>query len=199
MLAFVHIPEQIPKPSVVEALHTLPPKLDLVRSALFAPSAIQLLLALQHGGVKYAWNSSQVIGLFCSAGATFIVFLVWDYRKGDTAMIPFSMVRKRIVWSSSLSYGFLMGQLFCTTYYLPIDFQGVKGSSPMLSGVYILRSMLARLFAALVHLNCLWFQSLTVLGRTSRILPAHHGRQRSRGGGFQWPPVDISPGASMGK
>ncbi|KAJ5591582.1 MFS multidrug transporter [Penicillium hispanicum] len=150
MLCFLHVPEQITKPKFFTAIKSLPGKLDLVGFALFAPSAIQLLLALEYGGNQYAWHSSQVIGLFCGAGATFIVFLVWDYYQGDAAIIPFSIVRKRIVWSSCLTYGLLMGQMFCASYYLPIYFQGVRGATPTLSGVYILPSVLGQLFAALI-------------------------------------------------
>ncbi|KAK9243070.1 major facilitator superfamily domain, general substrate transporter [Lipomyces tetrasporus] len=150
LLAFVRIPEQIPKAKFTSAIRTLPPKLDLIGFALFAPAAIELLLALQYGGNKFTWHSSQVIGLFCGAGVTFIAFLAWDYYKCDAAMIPFSMIRRKIVWSSSLAYGLLMGQIFCASYYLPIYFQGVKGASPMMSGVYVLPSILAHLFVALV-------------------------------------------------
>ena len=133
----------------MSVIRTLPAKLDLIGFALFAPAAIQLLLALQYGGIKFAWNSAQIIGLFCGAGGTFIVFLAWDYYKGDAAMIPFSMVRKKIVWASCLTYGFFLGQLFCVSYYLPIYFQGVKGASPTMSGVYVLPSVLSHVFAAM--------------------------------------------------
>jgi Fungal trichothecene efflux pump (TRI12) len=150
LLAFTHIPDQIPKPPPMQVLRTLPAKLDLIGFALFAPAAIQLLLALQYGGITFAWNSAQVIGLFCGAGGTFIVFLAWDYYKGEDAMIPFSMARKRIVWASCLTYGLIMGQLFCVSYYLPIYFQGVKGVSPTLSGVYILPSVLSHIVASVV-------------------------------------------------
>jgi hypothetical protein len=147
MLTFVHIPDQIPKPPPMSVIRTLPAKIDLVGFALFAPAAIQLLLALQYGGITFAWNSVQVIGLFCGAGGTFVLFLAWNTHKGDAAMIPFSMVRQRIVWASCLTYGFFMGQLFCVSYYLPIYFQGVKGVSPTMSGVYILPIVLSHVFA----------------------------------------------------
>ena len=138
----------MPKLKAISVVRTLPTKLDLIGFAIFAPAAIQLLLALQYGGNQFAWNSSTVIGLFCGAGATSLVFLAWDYYKGDAAMIPLSMIRKRTVWSSCLVYGFLMSQLFCTSYYLPIYFQGVKGVSPTLSGAYLLPSILSQLFLA---------------------------------------------------
>lgn len=148
MLVLVRIPEQIPKPPPMSVIRSLPSKLDLVGFAIFAPAAIQLLLALQYGGTTFAWNSAQIIGLFCGAGGTFIIFLVWDYYKGDEAMIPYSMARMKTVWTSCLVYGLLIGQLFCASYYLPIYFQGVKGASPTMSGVDLLPSILSHMFAA---------------------------------------------------
>ncbi|OTB10378.1 hypothetical protein K445DRAFT_70393 [Daldinia sp. EC12] len=150
MLAFVHIPEQMPKPKALSVIRTLHSNLDLLGFALFAPAAIELLLALQYGGFQFAWNSSQIIGLFCGAGVTFIMFLAWEYHKGDDAMVPFSMIQKRTVWASSLSYGLLMSQLFCLSYYLPVYFQGVKGATPLNSGVYLLPSILGQLFSSVL-------------------------------------------------
>ena len=63
-------------------------------------------------------------------------------------MIPFSMARKRTVWASCLTYGFILGQLVCVSYNLPIYFQGVKGVSPTMSGVYVLPSVLSHVLAA---------------------------------------------------
>jgi hypothetical protein len=133
----------------MSVVRTLPAKLDLIGFAIFAPAAIQLLLALQYGGITFPWNSAQIIGLFCGAGGTFIVFLAWEYYKSDAAMIPFSMVRKKTVWASCLIYGLVMGQLFCLSFYLPIYFQGVKGASPTMSGVYILPGVLSHVFTSL--------------------------------------------------
>ncbi|KAL9094341.1 MAG: hypothetical protein Q9165_003482 [Trypethelium subeluteriae] len=138
LIAFVKVPEQVPKPRAMEVLRTFPAKLDLIGFTIFAPAAIMLLLALQYGGNEFAWNSSQVIGLFCGSGATFIVWTIYNKYKGDSAMIPFSMAKKQTVWSSCVAYGFFMGQIFCVSYYLPIYFQGVKNATPTLSGVYIL-------------------------------------------------------------
>ena len=148
VLACTRVPEQTQKPSAISVFRTLHKKLDLVGFALFAPAIIQLLLALQYGGNEYAWNSATVIGLFCGAAGTSIVFLLWDYHKGDEAMIPFSIVCQRVVWSSCGVYFVLMSQVFIAAYYLPIYFQGVKGVSPTMSGVYLLPSILGQLFLA---------------------------------------------------
>ncbi|KAL4972120.1 major facilitator superfamily domain-containing protein [Aspergillus desertorum] len=148
LLVFITIPDETRKPDPRKVAPTMHRELDLIGFALFAPAAIMLLLALQYGGNDYAWNSSQVIGLFVGAGATFIVFVLWENYKGDRAMIPPNIMKKRVVWSSCLMFGFLMSLMYIVTYYLPIYFQAAKGISPMMSGVYLLPTILAQLIAA---------------------------------------------------
>jgi len=149
MLVFVHIPQQHPRPPPLSVVRSLHSNLDLLGFAIFAPTLTMLLLALQWGGTTFPWNSSQIIGLFCGAGATFIVFLLWDYHKGDAAMIPFSIVRRRTIWMSCIVYGLFMGNIYTASYWVPVYFQGVKGASPTMSGVYILPMIIAHIFAAL--------------------------------------------------
>ncbi|KAJ5444181.1 uncharacterized protein N7458_008053 [Penicillium daleae] len=148
LLVFIDIPDQAAKPPFKEVFNTITHKLDLTGFVLFAPAAIQLLLALEYGQNQYPWNSATVIGLFCGAGGTFILFLGWEYRQGDKAMIPLSMVAKRNVWSSCLVMMSIFAITLCTTYYLPVYFQAIQGKSPMLSGVYILPSILSQLAVA---------------------------------------------------
>ena len=150
LLFMVRIPEQVAKPPPGQVVRDLHNMLDLVGFAIFAPASIMLLLAVQYGGNQYEWDSPVVIGLFCGAGATFLIWFAWDYYRGDAAMIPLSMLRKRHVWSSCLVYGFLSAAMFSTSYWLPIYFQGVRGASPAISGVYLLPSILSQLIASVV-------------------------------------------------
>ena len=113
-------------------------KLDLVGFAIFAPAIIMVLLALEWGGTAYAWSDSKIIGLFCGSGVTAILFIAWEYHSGDKAMIPWPMVRQRIVWSGCLVMFFFFGALLNASYYLPIWFQSVRGAAPTLSGVYLI-------------------------------------------------------------
>lgn len=122
--------------------------LDLLGFALFAPAVIQLLLALQFGGNKFAWDSPQVIGLFCGSGATCIVWLVWNYYQGDAALLPAAMVRRRTVWSATMFNAFQMVGIYGLFYYLPIYFQSVYNASAILSGVYIIPMIIPQLLAA---------------------------------------------------
>lgn len=148
MLIVVRIPQQFPRPSPMSVVSSLPKHLDLLGFGLFAPAATMLLLALQFGGNEFAWSSAQIIGLFCGSGAMFIVFLVWDYYRGDMALIPFSMVRIRTVWASCMVFLFFSGQMYTASYWIPIYFQGVKGVTPILSGVYILPMIIAHIISA---------------------------------------------------
>ncbi|KAL8706038.1 MAG: hypothetical protein Q9201_000860 [Fulgogasparrea decipioides] len=149
LMVFIRVPQQQPRPPPLSVLRTLHTSLDLMGFAIFAPALIMLLLALQWGGNTFRWDSSQIIGLFCGAGATFIVFLIWNWHKGDAAMLPFSIIRRRTVWTSCVVYGLFMGNLYLASYWVPIYFQGVKGKSPTMSGVYILPMIVAHIFAAM--------------------------------------------------
>lgn len=123
---------------------------DLLGFVLFAPASVQLFLALQFGGNQYAWNSATIIGLFCGAGGTLVVWLSWDYRQGDQAMVPLSILRQTVVWSSCVTGLFFAGSFFITGYYLPIYFQDVRGASPLKSGVDVLPNILPQMLMTMI-------------------------------------------------
>ncbi|KAJ8062112.1 hypothetical protein OCU04_008673 [Sclerotinia nivalis] len=147
-IGFLRIPEQTEKARATSILPKLHHYLDLVGFALFAPAVLQLLLALQFGGNKYSWNSSQVIGLFCGAAVTFVVWLLWNRHKGDDALLPHSMISRRTVWSAGIYQAFLMSAVYGATFFLPIYFQAINNANAMLSGVYLLPTILPQLFMA---------------------------------------------------
>lgn len=127
----------------MERLRALLPRLDLIGFALFAPAAIMLLLALQFGsGTEYVWSDSEVIGLFCGAGATFIVFIFWERHMGKDAMIPGHILSQKIVVCSALFFGLLMSSISIGSNYMPMYLQSSKGLSPTMSGVYMLGSII---------------------------------------------------------
>ncbi|KAI1746306.1 MFS general substrate transporter [Xylaria scruposa] len=151
LLALLRCPEQVVKaPFSLALVRRVIPQLDIFGFILFAPAAILLLLALQFGsGNTYAWDSSIIIGLFVGSGVAAILFLLWEWKAGDVAIIPFSMVKNRIVWASCLQYVSLISAVFVGTQYLPIYFQAVKGVGPVLSGVYLLPSILSQIIFVL--------------------------------------------------
>ncbi len=74
-------------------------------------------------------------------------------------MIPLTLLKGRIVYSSCLASMGQFGGMQLFAYYLPLWFQVIKGASPSMSGVYFMGTIgpqivLAILSGALVFL---WF------------------------------------------
>jgi MFS family permease len=124
-------------------------QIDLAGLALFIPTVVMVLLALQWGGQDYPWKSATVIGLFCGAAGLATVFLVWEGRKGDDAMIPFSILLDRSIFLSCLFTTCMFGTYILNIYYMPEYFQVIKGASALRSGVMTLPLVIAQLIAAI--------------------------------------------------
>jgi hypothetical protein len=147
-ISFLQIPERRVKSTTKLTFRSVFESLDIVGFCLFAPAAIQFLLALEWGGTTYRWDSATVIGLFCGSAGTLAVFLAWEHRRGDTAMIPLAMLKRRVVWSSCLTIFFTFANMLTTTYYLAIYFQAVKGKTPTMSGVDTLPTIMSGMVMA---------------------------------------------------
>ncbi|KAH7384634.1 major facilitator superfamily domain-containing protein [Pyrenochaeta sp. MPI-SDFR-AT-0127] len=144
----LRVPEEMIKPKAWSLLPRLYHYLDLVGFALFAPAVLQLLLALQFGGQAYPWKSATVIGLFCGAAATAVVWGFWNRRCGDDAMIPLSMIRRWNVLFSGIYVAFLTSAVYAGIYYLPLYFQAINGVSAIRSGIYLLPMIVSQLITA---------------------------------------------------
>lgn len=125
-------------------------ELDLYGVLLFLPSVISLLLALQWGGTTYAWGNARIIVLFVIAGLCCIAFIAVEIRQGDRATIPPSMMARRTLWACTLFVFFLGGSFMVLTYYIPIWFQAIKGTSAIQSGIDNLPSILATVVSSIV-------------------------------------------------
>lgn len=124
-------------------------QLDLIGCVLFVSSIVMFFLALQWGGGEYGWDSATIIGLFVGFVVSMLLFIGWQIRKGETALIPLTLLNDRSVVLSIL-FGFLfMGAFIVPVYYLPEWFQIVDGASPMRSGVMLLPSVCAQVFGAI--------------------------------------------------
>lgn len=150
-LFFTHIPDETLKPPFSFALlRSIVPHLDLTGFALFAPTTVMFLLAVEWGSTEYGWSSPPVIGLFSGSGATLILFALWERHMGEKSLIPFHLVKRRVVWTSTLQDMSLFVGNFVGVNYVPIYFQAVKGVGPSLSGVYTLPSILTQLFSLII-------------------------------------------------
>lgn len=109
-----------------------------------------LLLAIDWGGVSYRWDSPTITNLFWGAGYALSLFLVWEHRKGDNAMLPLRMFRNPIISTAAAAGAMSYGGLYVIIIYLPLWFQAVKGVSPLTSGVYYLPSVITTTLAIVI-------------------------------------------------
>jgi len=159
MISFIRLPDQRQKPEEKPKLLAIINRLDPIGFILFASACVEILLAFQLGGSSYAWNSSTIIGLFVGFGATLVVFTFWESHRGDTAMIPLSMLGQRVVYSSCLTVVSQFGSLQVFAYFLPLWFQTIKGVDPILSGAYFMATA-GPLIAATVITGILGISSI---------------------------------------
>lgn len=148
ILVYFQTPSQ-----AVPAAATLREKLlqmDPIGTALVMGATISLLLALQYGGVTYAWDSSVVIGLFVGCGLIIAAFIFLEWYQGERSMIAPRLVKDRTL-HISLTYAFFWaGAYFLLIYYLPIYFQSVHGASPIQSGIRNLPLVIGATIATIV-------------------------------------------------
>ena len=118
-------------------------QLDPIGTLVFLPAIICLVLALQWGGVEYAWKNVRIIVLIVLSVVLLAVFVGVQVWKGDEATIPPRILRDRAVIASVL-FGFFNGSgLQVSMYYLPLWFQAIKNASAIHSGVMLLPMILS--------------------------------------------------------
>ncbi|KAF2661948.1 MFS general substrate transporter [Lophiostoma macrostomum CBS 122681] len=125
-------------------------KLDPIGLALFLPSVICVLLALQWGGTTYAWSNGRIIALFVVFGLTLIAFIAVQAKLGENATIPPRIALQRTIWSSSIFIFCLSSSFFVLIYFLPIYFQAVKGMSALNSGIASIPLIFSNVIALII-------------------------------------------------
>lgn len=137
-LLFNTIPEPKPKDPPLEILGTAIKSLDIPGFMLICPAVVMFLLGLQFGGNQHPWDSSVVIGLLVGSAVIFGLFLAWEYRQGDEAMVPFAMLKHKVIWSAAMTMFFSLSSVLVADFYIAIYFQAIHDDSPLMSGVHML-------------------------------------------------------------
>ncbi|KAG0644936.1 Efflux pump [Hyphodiscus hymeniophilus] len=125
-------------------------RLDPLGNLLFLPSIICLLLALQWGGVTYAWSDGRIIGLFIVFGITLIAWGFLEVKLGDDATVPSRIASQRSIAFASLFGLGIGGSFFIYIYFIPIWFQAILGTSAVRAGIDSLPLILAEILAIVV-------------------------------------------------
>ncbi|GFG15660.1 uncharacterized transporter C3H1.06c [Aspergillus udagawae] len=113
-------------------------RVDWAGFAIFIPSLASLLIPITWGGEMFPWSSWHTLvpislGIF---GLTlFTVYETWVAREPFLLRSIFWEWNPKLIYLQTFCHGVLVWSLL---YYLPLYYQGVKGFSPLMSGVAIL-------------------------------------------------------------
>jgi len=112
----------------------LQPKLDFLGAALLSGASVMVLLALVWAGDKYAWGSSEIVGLFVGAAVLLAGFIVQEMRHPEP-ILPLHLFKNGVFLMSNLIvFTFGMG-VFGAFQFLGIYVQTALGASATASGV----------------------------------------------------------------
>jgi MFS family permease len=110
-------------------------QMDPLGIVLIMGATVTYILAVQYGGVAYAWNSSVVIGLLVGFAGMVVAWAALQYFQGERSMIPPRLISDRTNWVMCVFAFIFAGGFFAAIYYIPIYFQSVHGTNPTMSGV----------------------------------------------------------------
>ncbi len=123
--------------------------IDWLGAALLAAGTSAFLLGLVWGGRQYGWGSEHVLGALAASVLLLAVFGFWE-RRVEEPILPFDVLRNRIVLSSILCMGLIGMVMFGTISYVPLFVQGVIGSSATSSGVVLTPLMLGAVTTSII-------------------------------------------------
>ncbi|KAK6814474.1 hypothetical protein RU639_009558 [Aspergillus parasiticus] len=124
-------------------------ELDLISNCLFIPSLTALFIALSWAGIKYPWSDGKVIGLFVVFAVLLTVFLINQYQRGDSAALPFRIIKNRNVIAGFIFTTCTNSMTNVLEWYLPTYYQVVRSRSPSESG-YLMIPILAGMMLGLL-------------------------------------------------
>ncbi len=123
--------------------------IDYYGAATLVAGTVPLLLAFSWAGDKYAWTSSQIIGLMLFSIIMIGVFLLIESRAEEPILSP-RLFRNRTFTVANLASFLIAGGMFGAIMYLPLFVQGVMGDSATNSGAILTPMMLGFVVSSIV-------------------------------------------------
>jgi EmrB/QacA subfamily drug resistance transporter len=112
-------------------------RIDYLGTFLIASVATSLVLMTSLGGITWAWDSWEIIGLGALGAVLLALFVVAERRAAEPVLPPSLFTIRSFTLCSVI--GFIVGfAMFGALTYMPTFLQVVRGVSPTLSGVHML-------------------------------------------------------------
>lgn len=128
------------------------PRIDYAGAVLLTVGTSLVILGLLEGGTAWAWNSTTSIAIF-AVGVAALVAFVFVERKAEHPMLPLAVLRRRVIWASTVAALLIGAIVLGLSTYVPIYAQNVLGVSALVAGF------------ALAALTVGWPLTATIAGR----------------------------------
>ncbi|KAH7040403.1 major facilitator superfamily domain-containing protein [Microdochium trichocladiopsis] len=134
VLLLASLPLQNPKTPIWQGLKAI----DWLGTLLVTSGTLMFLLGLTFGGVEYPWSSITVVSLAVAGIVVIGLFLLTEWKLAKYPMVPLNIFRSG---SSVASFAICFSHgivLMGVGFYVPLYFQAVLATGPLLAGVYVL-------------------------------------------------------------
>lgn len=107
--------------------------IDWLGAALFFIAITSLLMVLIQGGVVWAWNSWQILGLG-ALSATCLALFLYQQTRAPEPIMPLSLWRERLIATANTTTLIAGMVMIGLTTFLPTFVQGVMGQTAIVAG-----------------------------------------------------------------
>ena len=115
--------------------------LDALGAALLAGATAAFMLLCIWGGQRYAWDSAEIAGLAVAVvGLT--AGLAAHERRATDPIVPFHLLRTRVVAVTSAALFLATAALFAVTVFVPVFLETATGATPTEAGLLLAPAML---------------------------------------------------------
>lgn len=121
--------------------HERPHRLDVIGAALIVAASVSFMLALNLGGIRFAWTSLPILALCGSALAGSILFVA-RLITAPEPLIPVAILREAVVRHAIVANGFGWGSIVALNIFLPSYLQSALGLSPTDAGLALMLIMM---------------------------------------------------------
>jgi EmrB/QacA subfamily drug resistance transporter len=134
-------------------------RLDIVGAVLVVLASVSFMLAINQGGVRFAWTSPPILTALAAAAVLGILF-VWRLRTALEPLIPIAILGNRDVAMVIVTNAFGWGSVIGLNIFLPTYLQSVLAMSPTDAGLSLMVLMVGlnigagtsgQLFARMKH------------------------------------------------
>jgi len=82
---------------------------------------VSLFMAMQWGGQSLPWTSRTIIGLFVAFGLLLAFFILLEYKMGNDASVPYTVLKQRSIASGAVYLFFFAMPNFSVCTRRPIS------------------------------------------------------------------------------